>query len=560
VFIPFCPVILAIAAAVSGGSMTLIDDSPAADTTGGGWTATRSNIDVYPDFANRTVRVHGRLTLRLDSGNSLGPTLRLGHDLAPFFRTQSNFMRFASVTASGATARLNRAGDKRGIVLADIRFPHAKTRGSEIDVTYDVIMVKPSFEFVITDGVAMGADGMGWYARPILATGTWSATIDPTPGITRVHMPDGWHSVATGAFMSRTKERGGWVESWQQNITRARSFAVGPYRTSTRRIGKMDVRMYGLTPAMNPDTLANNVATIIRTLSDRYGPYPYSKYAAAEFPDSAVRWWGDALADFQILRTSLLESTNGGFSSLAHEIGHAWWGNTVTPAWPGGYMINEAMANYSTMLALEGVYGPERYRHSLKVDESGGPPDYTIANHFRMIAEGKDIALSQLNQGGIEYQIAQVKGPHIYHMLRRTVGDEVFFSTLRKLVRNYAGKPLSLDQMRTAFIEAAPDKGLMQFFEQWLDRTGAPVFKAALTCDTNGTQKVNHLRLTQTQPGAAYVFPLVVELRGDGSSLRRTLPITATETAAEISAAECYSSVELDPDRDLFIWHPEYQR
>jgi hypothetical protein len=53
---------------------------------------------------------------------------------------------------------------------------------------------------------------------------------------------------------------------------------------------------------------------------------------------------------------------------------------------------------------------------------------------------------------------------------------------------------------------------------------------------------------------------MVVELRGDGSPLRRTLPITATETAAEISAAECYSSVELDPDRDLFIWHPEYQR
>src|ERR1019366_710155 len=160
--------------------------------------------------------------------------------------------------------------------------------------------------------------------------------------LTRVHLPNGWYSLASGAFVSREKEGANWVETWQQNISRARSFAAGPYKLSSRKIGKMDVRMYGLTPAMNPDTLVNNVSKIISTLSARYGPYPYSKYAAAEFPDSAVRWWGDALADFQILRTSLLQSTNGGFSVLAHEIGHAWWGNLVAPTWPGGYMITEA--------------------------------------------------------------------------------------------------------------------------------------------------------------------------------------------------------------------------
>ena len=529
----------------------------APDSSGNGWTAVRSDLDVYPDFAAKTVHVHGRLRLKLDISSSMGPSLRLGHDLTPFVRNPTSFMEFASANAPDADVRLNRAGDKPGIVFADVRFPNARSRGSEVVVEYDAKMVNPSFEFVITDSVAMGADDMGWYARAA-AAGAWVPTIDPTPGITRVHVPDRWFSLATGAFVSRVRENDGWVESWRQNISRARSFVAGPYKLSTRRIGSMDVRMYGLTSAMNPDTLVSNVAGIIKTLSSRYGPYPYSKYAAAEFPDSAVRWWGDALADFQVLRTSLLESTHGGFASIAHEIGHAWWGNRVSPAWPGGYMVTEAMANYSTMLALEGLYGKARYERSLSVDESGGPPDYTIANHFRMIAQGKDIALSHLSQGGIEYQIASVKGPRVYHMLRREVGDRIFFNTLKNLIVEHGGGTLSLGEMRAAFVAAAPRKHLKQFFEQWLDRTGAPAFGTQLSCDGAGSKRMTRLTLTQTQPGDAYVLSMVVELTGSATALQRRVPITGKNVVVEISGSECYTAVTLDPDHDLFIRRSEY--
>lgn len=50
------------------------------------------------------------------------------------------------------------------------------------------------------------------------------------------------------------------------------------------------------------------------------------------------------------------------------------------------------------------------------------------------------------------------------------------------------------------------------------DRTGAPVFKAELSCDDTGSDRVNHVNLTQTQPGAAYLFPMTVELKSDDSS------------------------------------------
>jgi hypothetical protein len=395
-----------------------------------------------------------------------------------------------------------------------------------------------------------------------LATGApWSDVVESAPGVTRVHVPRGWRSLATGRFAGAQAEGDGVVETWrkERQLRRARSFAAGPYKVARRAADGKDAWVYGLTPAADPDKLVPTVAVIIKALSARYGPYPFSKYAAAEFPDDAVNWWGDAEGDFQVLRTSLLQASNGGFVPLAHEIGHAWWGNTVAPAWPGGYMLTEAMAGYSSLLALETVYGEQRYRQALSVAEPGTPPDYTIANHFKMIAAGKDVALSRLADNGNDYQISLVKGTFFYHMLRQRVGDEVFFAVLRELIRTHVHRILSLDELRAAFLAAAPHKGLPQFFEQWLDRTGAPVFTATLSCATDeaGKQQTTVV-LTQAQPGAAYIFPMEVALEGGSTTLRETVPVQTAVTAFRPSASGCYSGVTLDPDRDLFIWRSEY--
>ena len=104
-------------------------------------------------------------------------------------------------------------------------------------------------------------------------------------------------------------------------------------------------------------------------------------------------------------------------------------------------------------------------------------------------------------------------------MLRRQVGDKVFFSTLRNLATSHAGKTLSLDELRRAFIEVAPDSNLPQFFQQWLDRTGAPVIESKISCSKLSSDAVlNQIELTQTQPGDAYHFTLTILLSGIDST------------------------------------------
>lgn len=79
---------------------------------------------------------------------------------------------------------------------------------------------------------------------------------------------------ASGGFVSREKEAANWVETLKHNITRAMALAAGPYKLSSRKIGKTVVRMYGLTSVMNPDTIVSNASKIISTLSERSGTYP----------------------------------------------------------------------------------------------------------------------------------------------------------------------------------------------------------------------------------------------------------------------------------------------
>ncbi len=524
----------------------------------GGWEETRLDLDVHPDLVHQTIRITGELVLSHTGADTTGPSLRLGHDLTPFFRTPTEFMRFVRIDVPNGRAILNRRGTEPGIVWADIHFNDGKLPPGPLALSFEVELLQPSFEFVVTHDVAMGSGGVGWYPRLVPdPVGDWSSGIDSTPGVTRLHVPDGWSTIASGTFEGRQRSDGGFTESWRQDTHNARSFVLGKFHTVDRKLGNLDVRVSSLTPAMNADSLVQSLTGILRALEERFGPYPYSKYAAAEFPDSAVRWWGDALGDFQILRTSLVSASNGGFVPLSHEIGHAWWGNLIEPVGPGALIINEGMASLATGLALEGVYGRAYLVASRKAPLPGAPPDFTIANHFKLIAEGKDVALASLTEGGNDYQIAVVKGTVVLNMLRFQVGDARFFGTLKQLLRTHAHGTLSLEELRGAFLAADPSPALRQFLSQWLDRAGAPRMDTKLSCAANGSRQRTTLQIDQVQPGEPYVLDLKIRLTGKTERLD-SVKVRGARTTATFDGPACFTAVELDPDRDMFIWRPEY--
>jgi len=135
----------------------------------------------------------------------------------------------------------------------------------------------------------------------------------------------------------------------------------------------------------------------------------------------------------------------------AHEIAHQWWGHQVVSSkQQGGTFIIESLSQYSALLVMERLYGPEHMRRFLK---------YELDRYLR--SRGGDVRgelpLARVeNQQYIHYQ----KGALALWWLKEVVGAPAVNRALSSFVREFAFKPApypnSLDLLRHIRREAGP--------------------------------------------------------------------------------------------------------
>ena len=196
----------------------------------------------------------------------------------------------------------------------------------------------------------------------------------------------------------------------------------------------------------------------------------------------------------------------------------------------------------------------------LEFSRSGYSPKQCARGYFTLVAQGQDHALATMGasdlSGGTTHSLADSKGMWVYHMLRRQIGDDLFFATLRGLIDQYGGHDMSLDDVRAAFIKAAPDQDLEHFFAQWLDRTGAPRFDVTWSAPVNDRVEIV---FAQQNEGEPFVLDIDVDvIFEDGSTQRERIAVRGLETRAVVSTPAAVADVTLDPDRNVLIWRAAY--
>ncbi|HEY4940827.1 MAG TPA: M1 family aminopeptidase [Rhizomicrobium sp.] len=135
----------------------------------------------------------------------------------------------------------------------------------------------------------------------------------------------------------------------------------------------------------------------------------------------------------------------------AHELGHQWWGHQLSAAsMQGSTMLVETFAQYSAMLVMEHLYGPEHVRKFLK---------FELDSYLRSRGseEVEELPLDRVeNQGYIHYR----KGAVIMYRLKETVGEAVVDRALRRMLHLYAFKaapyPTTRDFLKVLREEAGP--------------------------------------------------------------------------------------------------------
>ncbi|TDJ54479.1 MAG: hypothetical protein E2O40_07320 [Planctomycetota bacterium] len=522
---------------------------------GFGWSLVNLDLEVDVRPGEDRILLGGRAVYRLELDST--DTLTLG------VNSRGPWMEWDAVRTPGATtsALLNQTMPMLPPArMAVITSGQPWSRGDEVTVEFELHSTGEGMQFEISEEIAFASWVTVWYPAPLpdIAAGeSLTSGLVAAPGTMRMIMPASWRAVTNGEMLDREVRGDRAMETWRVEDALARSYSVGAYKAGVYDTSGRKVGIYLLSD--KPDSAedqAQILADAVRVMAERFGPYPYQQFSIAEVPAWVDGFGASSEQGFIMTRPGFLAVPGGNLPLFAHEAAHGWFGNLVGTSGRGGHLLSEGLAQYGAVVAIEALEGPAAATTFLRFSRTGYVPSQCAEGYFRILREGRDAPISKMaDGGGVNHTIVDAKGHWIFHMLRRRVSDEVFFSTVRALLDEHAGGEMSLDQWRAAFTAAAPDRELGKFFRQWLDQAGAPVLDLDYRANGDGTVTVE---ITQAQPGEAYHLELDLEITDDDGRAHRHTVTVRGPVSTFMLPARGVQSITMDPDHALLIWTPEY--
>jgi len=259
-------------------------------------------------------------------------------------------------------------------------------------------------------------------------------------------------------------------------------------------------------PARNATAVAEVTAGAIRYYAERFGPFPYSQLALTQMPGRESQGWPGLvfLSSYAFLtreeREGIHMTGSGGFIDQlvpAHETAHQWWGDLITWSTYRDQWFSEGLANYCALMMLQEKNPAgfrlvmEKYRQELADKNKDGdfPKDAgPVTLGSRLLSSHFPLGYEAISYG---------RGTWLFHMLRsmlqdaaeeagrkqprRSVGEEPFVRSLRKLRERYEGRAVSTRELLDVFAEDLPPSlryegkaSLDWFLEGWVNGTSLP--------------------------------------------------------------------------------------
>src|SRR5258708_2708076 len=230
---------------------------------------------------------------------------------------------------------------------------------------------------------------------------------------------------------------------------------------------------------------------------------------------------------------------------VAHEIAHQWFGDSVTEATWADVWLSEGFATYFAGLFIEKYEGEAALRDYLR-NAAERCFNYEKQRNAPIHDTETQDLMRLLNENN--YQ----KGAWVLHMLRKRLGDEVFFRGLRDYYNAHAGANATTEDLRDA-LEKASGQNLHDFFTRWIYGTGHPIYQLSWSSkDVTEKNVTVTITLNQTQAGDSFMDPVPLEIVTRGLGPRRiVITPTGKTTTAQFTFPRQPDAVSLDPDETL---------
>ena len=222
---------------------------------------------------------------------------------------------------------------------------------------------------------------------------------------------------------------------------------------------------------------------------------------------------------------------------MAHEIAHQWFGDAATEKDFSNLWLSEGFATYMTNLYLENKYGPDTLKKRL-IGDRAAVIRFEKKRFTPLVDTSRTKDLTELLNTN-PYK----KGSWVLHMLRRKLGDNIFWQGIRNYYAKYNGGNASTDDLRKV-LEQTSGQDLKLFFKQWLYTAGHPQINVNWKYNT----AKGNLELTITQKQQdLFDFPLQIVI--DGQS--HLIHINKQNTVVQFSATAKPGTFIADPDVNL---------
>ena len=281
------------------------------------------------------------------------------------------------------------------------------------------------------------------------------------------------------------------------------AFAVGPYdvvdygiippnSVRDREVALRGIAAKGLGEKM--DYALENTDGILSVLEEYFGsPYPYKKLDLIAMPESfggAMENVGAITYDEYLLlmdENSPLSQRRTYTTVHAHEMGHMWFGNLVTPEWWNDIWLNESFATWIMNKAAHGYWPEGEFdRETLKGALGAMSNDsLAAAREIREPIDHNDKISGAFD--GITYQ----KGGGVLAMLERYVGEEGFRAGIQLHMDRHQDSNATAEDFIESIAEGSDRVEIEGAFKSFIGQAGVPLMSVQVNCDDEGKPRLD---------------------------------------------------------------------
>ncbi|MGH3373859.1 MAG: M1 family metallopeptidase [Actinoallomurus sp.] len=425
------------------------------DMGNGGYDAQHYSLSVKYDPGTKAIDAGARITARATQNLSRFDLDLLGP------------LKVGKITVNGRPAAYTRTGAQELVITPERGLPQG--REFTVEVAYSGVPQLINDPALGVSGWIATHDGAVALSQPF-GSATWYPVNDTTHDKATydftVTVPNGLQVLANGDPAGTRKQGANTTFRWvdrQPTASELVLMAIGHYdvrdtRTSTglRNITALDPA--AMKPGTgNADDFNKATADVIDWEQKVYGRYPFSSTGGIDVLAPNVGYSLETQS-----RPVYARRSAGALPSpdlVAHELGHQWFGDSLTPYVWQHIWLNEGFATYTEWLYSE-QHGGQNAQKSFDDAYASASIDWK----GKVADPGRDHIFDDL---------VYTRAAMTLHQVRKAIGDKAFFALIKAWPAQHRyGNDTTAEF--TSFVQRYTRKDLRPLWQAWLYTEGKP--------------------------------------------------------------------------------------